>query len=159
MNTAGDHSIVFHISMDTTREYNEVNRKFFIELNSLNWLKFSLLRPTTATNEKKISTQNLKLLMSFEKISIQNFPPFCFVILSMKTRLGVNFVNILHACFSYESLCTAFFYLRFNFVIFWPQNIGKKAAHKTLMKLTRDYKSLKRRSSQILILSLRLFWG
>jgi len=32
--------------------------------------------------------------------------------------------------------CEAFLYLQFGFVIYWQKNIGAKAAHKMLMKLT-----------------------
>ncbi len=37
-----------------------------------------------------------------------------------------------------KGLCKAFFYLvtAFAFVIFWQKNIGAKAAHKIMMKLT-----------------------
>jgi len=36
---------------------------------------------------------------------------------STSHRFGVNFINILRARFSYESLCAAYFYLCFSFVI------------------------------------------
>jgi len=38
--------------------------------------------------------------------------------------------------------CAAFLQLRFGFVIFWRKNIGTKAAHKMLMKLTTALGSL-----------------
>ncbi len=35
--------------------------------------------------------------------------------------------------------CTAFLDLQFNFVIFWQKNIGAKAAHKVLVKMTKGF--------------------
>ncbi len=40
---------------------------------------------------------------------------------------GVNFVNILHTRFSYESELSSFSLIMFGFTIFWHQNIGKKS--------------------------------
>jgi len=51
---------------------------------------------------------------------------------------GVNFINILRERFLYKSLCTAFFYLSFSFVIFCRQNLYKKRSRKTLMKSMAD---------------------
>jgi len=51
-------------------------------------------------------------------------------------RPGVNFINILFEPFCTKGLCTAFLYLQFGFVIFWPKNIGAKATPKMLIKLT-----------------------
>jgi len=45
--------------------------------------------------------------------------------------------------FLYESLCAAFFYLCFSFMIFWHKNISKKAACKTLMKFTTGGPSIR----------------
>ncbi len=42
---------------------------------------------------------------------------------------GVNFTNIVHAAFLYESFCAAFKCLQFGFVIFWQNDFGAKAAH------------------------------
>jgi len=41
----------------------------------------------------------------------------------------VNFTNILQAAFLYESFLPSFF-------MFWQNDLGAKAAHKMLMKLT-----------------------
>ncbi len=41
---------------------------------------------------------------------------------------GVDFINILRASFSMNVFCTAFFYFRLGFVIFWRKSIGTKAA-------------------------------
>ncbi len=59
----------------------------------------------------------------------------------MKLTPGVNFINILFATFSYESVLLQLFssYRQFAFVIFWCKNIDAKAAHKMLMKLTTEY--------------------
>jgi len=38
--------------------------------------------------------------------------------------------------FCAKVFCAAFVYLQFGFEIFWQKNTGKKAALKTLMKLT-----------------------
>jgi len=46
--------------------------------------------------------------------------------MTRKVFAGVNFINILCMCFLYKSLCGAFFYLHFSFVIFWRQNFGQK---------------------------------
>jgi len=37
--------------------------------------------------------------------------------------------------------CTAFLYLQFGFAILWQKNIGRKAAHKMLSKLTSKISS------------------
>ncbi len=47
----------------------------------------------------------------------------------------VNFINILHKHFLYESKLSSFSLVILGFVIFWCQNIGKKVARKMLMKL------------------------
>jgi hypothetical protein len=49
---------------------------------------------------------------------------------------GVNFTNILQAAFLYKVFCAAFMCLQFGFVIFWQKDIGTKAAHKMLVKLS-----------------------
>ena len=49
---------------------------------------------------------------------------------------GVNFTNNLQASFYTKMLCAAIMYLTFWFVIFWQKEIGKKTAHKILVKLT-----------------------
>ncbi len=56
---------------------------------------------------------------------------------------GVNFINILHAPFGTKSLCKAFFYLHFGFLIFWGRCIGLKAVCKMLMKLTTGNLNIK----------------
>ncbi len=38
--------------------------------------------------------------------------------------------------FSTKLLCAEFLYLKFGLVTFWQRNIGEKAAHKMLTKLT-----------------------
>jgi len=48
----------------------------------------------------------------------------------------VNFTNVLHANFCIKEFQAAFFNSQFGFEIFWHKNIGAKAAHKMLMKLT-----------------------
>ncbi len=58
--------------------------------------------------------------------------------LDSRLRLGVNFINILRKHFSYESKLTSFSLITFDFEIFWHQNIGKKVAHKMLMKFTPE---------------------
>ncbi len=50
--------------------------------------------------------------------------------------LGVNFINILRAPFSYESALHSFSPLTFCLCNFWQKNVGEKAACKMLMKLT-----------------------
>jgi len=40
-----------------------------------------------------------------------------------------------------EVFYTAFLLLQLGFVIFWQKNIGKKAAHKMLMKLNTGHNS------------------
>jgi len=49
---------------------------------------------------------------------------------------GVDFINILHAHFSYESALRNINLVTFWRCIFWHKNIGKKGAGKMLMKLT-----------------------
>jgi hypothetical protein len=39
--------------------------------------------------------------------------------------------------FCAKLLCAAFLQLQFGFVTFWQNNIGVKAAHKMLVKLTK----------------------
>ena len=46
----------------------------------------------------------------------------------------VNFINTLREAFSYKSVLSSF--SLFGFVFFWQKNIGVKAAHKILLKLT-----------------------
>jgi len=41
-----------------------------------------------------------------------------------------------HQHFTLESKLSSFSLISFGFAIFWSQNIGKKNAHKMLMKLT-----------------------
>ncbi len=64
-------------------------------------------------------------------------------ILQKKTFLvvhGVNFTKILRAVFLYESFARIFLYLHFRFIFLWRNNIGAKAAHKKLVKLTQGCK-------------------
>ncbi len=56
--------------------------------------------------------------------------------LRRSTRPGVNFTNILRAAFLCDSVLARFLYLQFGFLIFCQKNIGAKAAHKMLVKLT-----------------------
>jgi len=49
---------------------------------------------------------------------------------------GVNFINILRACFSYESKLNSFSLIMFGFVIFGGKILYKKLSRKMLMKLT-----------------------
>ena len=79
----------YDISMDTSWQYDDRNRKIFVELNFLNQLKFSLLR-TNTTNEKKISTQKLKLWKSFEKNPLTKFPPFLFCNFINENTIGLQ---------------------------------------------------------------------
>jgi hypothetical protein len=50
--------------------------------------------------------------------------------------MTVNFTNILQAAFSYKVLCAPFMCLQFRSVNFWQKELGAKAAHKMLVKLT-----------------------
>jgi len=52
---------------------------------------------------------------------------------------GVNFINILRAPFSYESILGSLSLVTVKFEIFWRKNIGAKADHKMLMKLTTGH--------------------
>ena len=52
---------------------------------------------------------------------------------------GVNFTNILWPAFSYKSVLSSFFVLTVWLCILLAKNIGAKAAHKMLMKLTPKY--------------------
>jgi len=52
------------------------------------------------------------------------------------STLGVNFINILRACFLYKILAPKITKLYFGFETFWRQNTGTKCEHKMLMKLT-----------------------
>jgi len=54
--------------------------------------------------------------------------------MSVRSGPRVNITNILQANFSHKSALRSFSLLSFGFVIFWPQNIGAKGAHKMLMK-------------------------
>ena len=54
----------------------------------------------------------------------------------VRSSPGVDFTKILRAAFSYESLLSSFLYLRLRFVFFWRKEIGVKAAHRMLVKLT-----------------------
>jgi len=47
-----------------------------------------------------------------------------------------TFINILLAFFCTKVICIAFLFSLFGFVILWKNNVGKKAAHKMLVKLT-----------------------
>ncbi len=49
---------------------------------------------------------------------------------------GVDFINILHARFSYESKLSSFSLVTFNFAIFGAKILYEKYAFKMLMKLT-----------------------
>ena len=51
-------------------------------------------------------------------------------------RPGVNFTNILHALFLHKSLMSSFSVDKLRFDFSWRKDIGAKAAHKTLVKLT-----------------------
>jgi hypothetical protein len=50
--------------------------------------------------------------------------------------MTVNFTNILHAAFSYQSSLRTFYVLTIWVCIFWRKDFGAKAAHKMLVKLT-----------------------
>jgi len=64
---------------------------------------------------------------------------FLFSIISTTPQhSGVNFTNILRAAFFTKVFCAAFLYLQFGYVIFWLKNVGAKAVHKMLVKLTTD---------------------
>jgi len=54
--------------------------------------------------------------------------------ISLVTRSGVNFINILRALFLYESELSNFSLVEFDF--FGAKINGSKDAHKMLMKLT-----------------------
>ncbi len=54
---------------------------------------------------------------------------------------GVNFINILHARFSYESKLSSFCLITFGFVIFCTKILYKKRTRKMLMKLTASHQS------------------
>jgi len=63
----------------------------------------------------------------------------------MKLTPGVNFTNILWACFLYQSVLYSFSLLTdwlWNF--FWQKNIGTKAALKKLVELTAGEVSVKK---------------
>jgi hypothetical protein len=55
-------------------------------------------------------------------------------------KLWVKITIISQAPFLYESALPAFLLLQFDFVTFWQKNIGAKASHKMLMKLTKGVK-------------------
>ncbi len=65
---------------------------------------------------------------------------------SAMSRLGVNSINILHALFSYTSALHNFSLMAVWLCYILEKNIGAKAAHKMVMKLTTDRKSLFMRS-------------
>jgi len=52
------------------------------------------------------------------------------------TPAGVNFINIIFASFSYESVLPSFSLVTVWLCIFWCKTIGAKADRKMLMKLT-----------------------
>ncbi len=54
----------------------------------------------------------------------------------MKWTTGVDFTNIWQASFLYESVLRSFYVLLVRVCTFCPENIGKKAAFKILVKLT-----------------------
>ncbi len=54
----------------------------------------------------------------------------------MQYTTGVNFINILLSVSQMKVFCAAFFYLQFDYVIFWLNNIGAKAACKMLLELS-----------------------
>jgi len=56
----------------------------------------------------------------------------------MKLTAGANFINILRASFSYESVWRRFSLVANGFVTFWYKSICAKAARNMLMKLTTD---------------------
>ncbi len=60
-----------------------------------------------------------------------NLPTF----ICVNGRSGVNFINILHAHFSYVSKLSSFSLVMFGFVIFGAKMLYKKWVRKTLMKL------------------------
>jgi len=58
-------------------------------------------------------------------------------LLHQRRLQGVNFINVLHAHFSYKILAPKITKLKHSLCYFWRQNFGKKCAHKMLMKLTQ----------------------
>jgi hypothetical protein len=54
----------------------------------------------------------------------------------MKLTPGVNFTNILRAAFSYKSFLCSFYVLTIWVCNFWRKDLGTKAVHKMLVKLT-----------------------
>jgi len=71
-----------------------------------------------------------------------------------KVSPGVNFIHILCTSFMYESKLSSFSLITFGFAIFWCQKIGKKVAHKMLMKLTLGQNEVSDEIEQLI--SLRL---
>ena len=59
-----------------------------------------------------------------------------FFLSTVAKRHEVDFINILHAHFLYESALRSFLELCSSFVHFWRKNIGAKCVRKMLMKLT-----------------------
>jgi hypothetical protein len=57
----------------------------------------------------------------------------------MKLTAGVNFINVLSAPYSYESILGSFSLVTVKFEIFWRKNIGAKDAQKMLMKLNTGH--------------------
>ncbi len=56
----------------------------------------------------------------------------------VKLRPGVNFTNVIHAAFMYESCECSFFVLTFLFVLYWCKTFSAKAGRRLLVKLTPD---------------------
>ncbi len=111
-----------------------------------------LLRSITAIYCRQYHTQHLLLAMfenRLKQIPRKHFdwenPPFydhfssSYHFLSY-LRPGVNFINIVRAPFSYESLCAAFFYLHVTREKLPKKILYEKGAPKTLMKLTPEVK-------------------
>ncbi len=75
-------------------------------------------------------------------------------------RTGVNFIKILLAAFfSTEVFFAAFIYVEFGFVIYWPKNLGAKAARKMLVKSTTGGRGVSTTTTVWVSCCLRHLWA
>jgi len=119
-------------------------RKHFPNLKLLVLANFVIAKLIVTTvfmlnwNQGKIHSYYSFFLFCFlkESFKCEFFPTLWqFVIVGFR-RTGVNFINILHTNFSYSSALHSFSLITVWLCNFWQKNIGAKAAHKMLTKLT-----------------------
>ncbi len=67
---------------------------------------------------------------------LQEEHPLLVNVLGQMQLLGVNFINVLRAAFTYVSCACSFLCLHFRFVLYWRKTVGAKAARRMLMKLS-----------------------